>query len=306
MVATSLGALVAPVLLAVGPLRRALNRMYLTASPRVAGMFTVLLGPAKPRSDFLWTGEVAGRKFVIPVRRELERAWSDALLWRWPPALPMRAILETYLDAREPAVLLDVGANDGMVTLPFAAHGWRCFAFEPQESCLRHIAEISEANGFDNVTTVRSVVTDEAADAVEFYVSDSSWYSSLSRDMVARFEAPRAVSMPAVTIDAFVQENALNVTFMKIDVEGAEAAVLRGALQTLDRDRPDLLVETSDAARREEVWRLLQPLGYRFFAITDSAAEPLRRIDNEASFVASAGKTDSADFIVTMAADLWH
>ena len=94
----------------------------------------------------MWRTKVGDAALALPVTAELQRSWSDALLWRWPPVLPMRAFYEWYLNDRseavvgdQPPLFLDIGANDGMITYPFAAYGWRCIAFEPQDTCLRQI-----------------------------------------------------------------------------------------------------------------------------------------------------------------------
>jgi FkbM family methyltransferase len=65
------------------------------------------------------------------------------------------------------------------------------------------------------------------------------------------------------TLDSFSFEN---VSLIKIDIEGHEAAALRGAQETLKRCRPALIIEAEERhhpSAVSDVWRLLQPLGYR-------------------------------------------
>lgn len=54
-----------------------------------------------------------------------------------------------------------------------------------------------------------------------------------------------------------------NVSLLKIDVEGMEAEVLRGGLETVRRDRPLIFAEAIDSAARESVAAILEPLGYQ-------------------------------------------
>lgn len=53
------------------------------------------------------------------------------------------------------------------------------------------------------------------------------------------------------------------VSLLKIDVERMEAAVLRGGIETIRRDRPLIFAEAIDQSAREEVAAVLEPLGYR-------------------------------------------
>ena len=295
-----------PTLLRVPTTRRLLNATYERTGHVGAGLFAYLTATAEPRNDFVWRTRVGAGEFGIPVAAQHPRSWSDALLWRWPPVLPTRAFYEWYLTERRGtqngarhSVLLDVGANDGMITYPFAASGWRCVSFEPQEDCLRQIRQTCRVNDFDNVLAIQSVVTSQPAAGVDFFVSDSSWYSSLSRDHVEQFENARMVRVPAITLDGFLAEHDMAPTCIKIDVEGAEADVLDGARHTLEEHCPELVVEVlTDRAVREQIWGLLEPLGYRFYVTTTSRSRPLQALPTFAEFAAAAAEYGHGDFVM--------
>jgi FkbM family methyltransferase len=80
-----------------------------------------------------------------------------------------------------------------------------------------------------------------------------------------------SISVPAVSLDRYVQKTGVRPNLIKIDVEGTELAVLRGARQTLMEFRPVVLVEIHDqgAKHEEEVRDLLKACGY---AITNLGA----------------------------------
>lgn len=54
-----------------------------------------------------------------------------------------------------------------------------------------------------------------------------------------------------------------DVVLLKIDVEGMEAAVLRGGIETIRRDRPLIFAEAIDQSARKQLAAVLEPLGYR-------------------------------------------
>jgi FkbM family methyltransferase len=92
---------------------------------------------------------------------------------------------------------------------------------------------------------------------------------------------PSAVefSVNTVVIDELVKTGDLPPpSFVKIDVEGAEAFVVRGMLRTIAAAKPVLFIECSDAGR-EITWPLLRNLGYRC-----QSAITLRWIENLAEY----------------------
>ncbi len=75
-------------------------------------------------------------------------------------------------------------------------------------------------------------------------------------------------TVPVTTVDEFVSERALEVTVIKVDVEGAEFDLLRGASNTLATQRPFVRLGLHPAAianngqSLEEIWDLLVGLKY--------------------------------------------
>jgi FkbM family methyltransferase len=87
----------------------------------------------------------------------------------------------------------------------------------------------------------------------------------------------------AVALDEYLERPDLRVRAIKCDVEGHELAVLRGAVRTLGRDRPVLLLECEGrlqgAGSVEEVFQLLGELGYDAWFFREGRARPIREFD---------------------------
>ena len=250
------------------------------------------LSDARIVTPFEWVTRFGTETLLVPVKPTQQRSWNNALYWRWPAAAVSRTLYEWYLSARatsgQPSerLLLDIGANDGLYTYPFAAHGWNCVAFEPQASCVEYIADVCALNDFRSVVTVQAAAGDHSAPSVEFFVSDRSWYSSLDRANVEQFEAARAERVPLVALDDYCAERDLRPTALKIDVEGAELGVLTGASSVLRRHSPDIFIEVaSDPENRRAVWELLQQLGYRLYLVAPSQGGLMHRVSGLDEFI---------------------
>lgn len=149
------------------------------------------------------------------------------------------------------AVMFDVGANVGYFSLLAAkavASTGRVYAFEATPAVAERLAENVNLNGLDNVSVIHSAVCDRDGE-VEFRIQiDDSEGNSL-----VNFSGdwPR-IRVPAMTLDEFVARNQIDrVDLIKIDVEGAEPLVLKGAKSLLTRPgRPALVIEVFPAALR--------------------------------------------------------
>ena len=92
--------------------------------------------------------------------------------------------------------------------------------------------------------------------------------------------AVRDVTVAATRLDAALASRlapADQVSFVKIDVEGHELAVLRGAAGTIARHRPVLLVETEarHGVALDDVFTLLAGQGYTSQAVVDDELRPI-------------------------------
>lgn len=185
------------------------------------------------------------------------------------------AILSRCLMGGE--VVLDIGANRGWFTLLSAAltgARGRVLAFEPDDRPRRQMERSLAANPelVDRVT-IRPVALAEAPGEAEFQVEPQSALSHLAPPGAAAGGRTVVVS----TVDAEVAGAGVDrVDLVKVDVEGGEVRVLRGARSTLLRHRPVLLVEAESeylarfGHRTGDIVREL-PEGYRVFWVSWSA-----------------------------------
>jgi FkbM family methyltransferase len=167
---------------------------------------------------------------------------------------------------------LDIGANAGYYTLPLArlvGPIGRVVAFEPTQWAYEKLRVNVGLNDFANIRTEKLALSDSAG---KREVTSSEMAFRASWPLTGGPQSRPAELVEFVTLDDYVAaENLDSVDFVKIDVDGFELRVLRGAADTLRRFRPQLLVEIGKATEAEigddplELVRLLGELGYSFY-----------------------------------------
>lgn len=160
---------------------------------------------------------------------------------------------ELFLGMIEPGgVVVDVGANFGYYAVRAAqavGPSGRVHAFEPDPRAFALLERNVRDNGFENVRRAQAAVGDRDGEVL-FHVMQESAFSSLSD--TGRSAAREVVRLPITTLDEALDGAA--ITAAKVDVEGHEFAVLRGARQTLDRS-PDALLMLEVTAKNLDAER---------------------------------------------------
>lgn len=155
----------------------------------------------------------------------------------WEPEL--HAALTRTLEPG--ACVLDVGAHVGLFTLAAALRigpTGRVIAFEAAPATVATLRRHVDMNGFGERVEVVSAAVGDVEGEIPFYVGDETMSASITRASLdelrpQRDDAPafeiQEIRVPALTLDGFCHRRGVRATCVKIDVEGAELRVLRGA-----------------------------------------------------------------------------
>jgi FkbM family methyltransferase len=175
----------------------------------------------------------------------------------------------------EPAdTVVDVGANLGEYTLIAARRvgpAGRVFAFEPHPGNNRLLTRSIETNGLANVDVFPFALSDARGQA--FLDVSSGSHSGLAR-LTDSDGSGGNVAVACETLDTVRdRERIPRVALLKIDVEGFEPAVLRGAERTLTEDRPAVFFEANDLVASADGFAspaidLLRAHGYGIYGAT--------------------------------------
>ena len=156
---------------------------------------------------------------------------------------------------REGHTALDVGANVGCYALLFGqwvGPSGKVFAFEPSPETFAALTRHVALNSLDKiVTTVNAAVSDQSS-ALDFLALDTVGMSRLLL-RGEQADASQVIRVPATSIDEFCQREGVLPNLVKIDVEGFELSVLRGARETIKAcgERLALFVEMHPTTWRE-------------------------------------------------------
>lgn len=153
-------------------------------------------------------------------------------------------------------VVVEAGANIGAHTVQLSRMAETVYAFEPQRIVFQTLCANLALNQRDNVYA-RQAALGAAAGALvvpELSPSRRASFGSLSLG-----DCTVGESVPMVTLDSL---GLPACRFIKVDVEGMESAVLRGAAATISRCRPLIYVENDREDASRELIELIDGFGY--------------------------------------------
>jgi FkbM family methyltransferase len=186
--------------------------------------------------------------------------------------------LEFILGILRPGMtFIDVGANVGLFSIAVSKkiEPDRVFAFEPSGWTCQRLIQNARLNNLENLHVTRAALGDYKGEALlQVNASGKDGLNTIGRPSHSDSEINSTESVPITTLDLFLRENGrAHVDVMKVDVEGAELLVFRGAEELLAKsDAPLILYESSMLTEGfgyhpvETMW-LLERHGYSFFTI---------------------------------------
>lgn len=152
-------------------------------------------------------------------------------------------------------LVLDIGANIGVIAQALAYAGFTVEAFEPQPE----VFELLTANFKGKAHNVALGEARGKTIMPKLIYSERFNFGGVSCETTSRSRG--GIEIPVEKIDDYKFDN---VGLMKIDVEGFEERVLRGAVETINRCSPILYLEDDREQKSASLHAFLQELGYRW------------------------------------------
>jgi len=208
---------------------------------------------------------------------------------------------------KEGMTVIDIGANIGCHTLLFAklvGPRGKVIAFEPMSWAFSKLIRNIELNNFDNIILEKTALSNENNKNQEVNFS-CSWPISGIVDF-KRYLAHQAHIMKDVvdfiTLDDYVSKKGISkIDLIKLDVDGYEFKVIRGALETLKLYNPIIIMELAVYTLKEmgdkvtDLVSLLSDLGYKFYSEKD-----MKRFPSTDTMINSIPKEASINVVLRM------
>lgn len=202
------------------------------------------------------------------------------LAWRVGYFDPELRLLPLLCDPQRWSV--DIGASIGSYTVHLLRHSKGCIIFEPRPDALAQIVHRLSPRWNPRLRIESVALSDHDGEAALRLVAHDAGRSTIEpANPIEGAAATESLIVPVRRLDDYM-EVVEPVGFIKIDVEGHEEAVLRGASGLLVRDRPTLLVEMEERDKPgcvDAIRRQLRELGYRGFFVRRGRLRPIEQFD---------------------------
>ncbi|MFN0188030.1 MAG: FkbM family methyltransferase [Bacteroidia bacterium] len=185
---------------------------------------------------------------------------------------------DLYCLVKRDMVLFDIGSNIGETLLNFAkltGEKGKVYGFEPVPHTYGKCSNNIALNRFNNVS-VSQIALSNKEETLFFQEPNNNNSGGV---FMNKSNTPGSYKVEGITLDAYVERVGIKVLdLIKVDVEGFETNVLKGASETCKKFRPKLFVEVDDVnlksqgSSADELIKLISSYGYRISKIDAAAA----------------------------------
>jgi len=178
---------------------------------------------------------------------------------------------------------LDIGAHKGGYTYwmrKSVGSNGKVIAFEPQIKGATLLKKLFPSN-----VKVEHLAVSDTQGKMELFVQTQSYDISFEASLNNQYKDAHKELVDVITLDEYCRKHNVSPQFIKIDVEGNEQRVLKGAINTLTRFKPSLLMECEvrhiGENEMKTIFGELDNMGYDGFFFFDGRVLPINefRVD---------------------------
>lgn len=144
--------------------------------------------------------------------------------------------------AEEGETFIDVGAHVGAWTLKLGKYFKNVFSYEPNPEAFNVLKQNIELNEMKNVDCINKAVGNEDRE-IELTLYEHPSHSTILTHHPMEDHCGKIKDHVGVKMIRIDDQHFDNVSLIKIDVEGYEVEVVKGALKTIEKFKPRLLIE---------------------------------------------------------------
>lgn len=166
---------------------------------------------------------------------------------------------------KQDMTVLDIGGHIGLFAVVLGrlvGEKGKVYTFEPTPFTNNVLQEVVRLNDLEKQVEVRGEAVSKEKGTAIFY--DTGTEVSNANSLVKSERGKGEIKVPMTSVDEFVRENNLKIDCLKIDVEGVELDLLRGAKETFTNQRPiarlglhpPFIIQNNQTL--EEIWDVLE------------------------------------------------
>jgi len=197
--------------------------------------------------------------------------------------LEIKYFYEKFIELERPVCFLDVGANYGTHSLLFLSQGVNAITFEPNPECTPIFQSLLSANHLRGQLETYAIGEKNSSAELVFPKGDT-WNGSLDTAYQHGMKAAGDlvhIKVDIVSLDNWIEQHKIRPNIIKIDTEGFELNVLRGARRTITESKAAIVFETNKGQERSDLFNEFKFLGYDVFELKDVFNNPRRFTQEE-------------------------
>lgn len=236
----------------------------------------------QPGFDFNWQFSLLnGKKVKCLVQKNLPNTWHFAFSYIWHDA--GLSIVEKHLNSfyNNDFTYFDIGSNVGLRSVYALSENRPTVLFDPNPEVSKICRQMLELNGFKQYKLEQSGVSDTEGQ-LKFYISSSAYMSSFDKSHAAKDKIVAEIEIPVTTMNLYIKANPqYRPKILKIDVEGFEINVLKGAVNLLEQYHPAILIEILDTGdNRKEIIDFMKTFGYEAYYLWNKNTGMLEKAES--------------------------
>lgn len=204
---------------------------------------------------------------------------GEAFFYNRQLSVPELAMMSAWCETIDSPVIFDIGANNGFIATQLAQllrnKSPRIYAFEPVPSTFAQLRWSIDSLGLNDVVfPICRALSNSNSEAKLFYNPRQSLFAQIRNDDLNPRVGSECVSVETTTVDQIVDSLRVTPNLLKVDVEGFEPRIFKGASRLLNGNEPPaicfewnpLTLSESNSSTSEVMSSLP---GYSFYYIDD-------------------------------------
>jgi FkbM family methyltransferase len=215
--------------------------------------------------DAVWESAFNEKTVKMPLRTgSMWLDWDNAISIIGHDLEVKRTYERLIRSEYRPNIFFDVGANYGTHSLLFLIQGIRAVSFEPNPECQKEFTGLCELNGV-SPEIVSTAVGDRNGNVEFVFPKQKTWLGTMvdsTKDSLLEEHDVERLNVNLIKLDDFVAENKVIPDLIKIDTEGNELNVIKGAESTIRSTQPLIIFEANNLSDRDQLWKVFADLRY--------------------------------------------